>query len=242
MNYDPDNGPELTPTSVDELQALAAYLWNQPELRIIFERAGFRGDWSESEQTQIDDAIEAYARNVLGSGYFRSLKDPAVVRNKPASYVEGLRDPLLLPLAAVVCRFIAGGKLPSPESGEARAFIEDRHFSRHHLYSGLIPKKATVDDNLMVIRDLMDNPVFWKPIKKAGLHGQIDETLWKKTMRPIADKIRTKYGMTNRSIIYDVPLLRKIAGGEIEDLDDPAARKYLGQKAFIGTENDNELR
>lgn len=237
--FNPDDGPVLTPTSVEELQALAIYLWEQPELRSIFKHAGFRGEWSEAEQSQIDRAIEIYARDVLGSGFFPSLEDPAVVKAKSEEYLKDLRDPLLLPLAAVVCRFVAGGKLPSPASEEARAFIEDRHFSRIYLYSGLRTKHASVEENLMVIRDLRDNPAFWEPIKKAGLHGQIDERLWKKTMSPIADQVTVKYGLINRHSIHCVPLLRQIAGGNIKNLDDLEARKFIEKLAFGTRENRN---
>lgn len=232
MTYNPDGGPKLAPSSVEEVQALAEHLWNHPELQSIFMRAGFRGDWSDEDQERIDEVIEAYARDVLKSGYFRSLKDPASVRGKSKEYLKDLRDPLLLSLAAVVCRFVAGGRLPSPEGEEAHAFIEDRFFSRVSLYSGLRTKKPTVEDVLTVARDLRDDPVFWGAVVEAG-DGDIDEMLWKGTLMPTNDRIEMKYGLINRGIIAATPILRRLAAGEIPNLDDIAAREFVARSSFV---------
>lgn len=210
MTFDADYGPELTPTSVEELYGLAAYLWSQPSLRAIFEGAGFRGDWADEDQDRIDAAIQTYAE----------------------AHFEGLRDPLLLPLAAVVCRFVAGGRLPAVDSVEARAFIEDRHFSRWRLRSGLRSKKATVDEALMVIRDLRDHPVYWEAIKKYA-ETDIDETLSKNVLRPLYGRVIAKYGLRNRSPILDIPILRDLATGKISDPDDPKARSSIARSSLI---------
>lgn len=232
MTYNPDDGPKLTSSSVEDVRALAEHLWNHPELQPIFKRAGFRGDWSEGDQAWIDEIIEIYAKDVLGSGYFRSLNDTAQVRRKSKDYLKGLRDPLLLQLAGVVCRFVAGDRLSSPKGGEAYEFIEDRFFSRASLYSGLRTKKATVEDVLTVARDLRDNPVFWKAVEDAG-DGSIDAKLWAGTLKPINDRIEAKYGLTNRGRIGALHVLRKLATGKILDIEDAAAREFVTKFSFV---------
>jgi len=201
-----DYGPKLHPTSVEELEALATHLWNQPELRKAFERAGFRGDWTQNEQAKIDAAIADYAE----------------------AHFEGLRDHLLLPHAAVVCRFVAGEKLAAPNGEETRAFLEDRHFSRSRKYSGLLTSKTWIDEVILVARDLKDDPVYWGEVKDAGKDRKIDERLSKEVMRPTSRRIAAKYGLTNRSeLSVAIVLLRAIAVGEVPDLDDPKAREKV---------------
>ncbi|QGM97483.1 hypothetical protein [Methylocystis parvus] len=195
---------KFDPTSVDELIEFAHALLENPAVGAALQRVGVHGDTTEAEDAEIEKAIDAHI----------------------AQKQWGVRDRALLYLALVLGRWVAGGAIPSVDGPEARAFLEDRYFTRPGDQHGIFGKKPTVEEVRWIARDLMKNPVVWNECVRAGV-DRIDDRIWETVILPLTGDLRKKkYGLLNRGT-HALAVVRSLARGELTSLDSPEAEALI---------------
>ena len=219
------------PTTIDELLELAAALLADEAAGRALLRVGVHGDFTPEEKAAVEKVL---VDHVSRKGWRGSIPNAAVseefARLVPLPPRDCTRDPLLLNLSVTLARWIAGGTIPDIETPQARAFLEDRFFTRSADRGGLLTKKATATEVLWLARALKANPTYWSIVEKAGEFGEIDDDVSLSIMQPIEHAIIVKYGLIDRTVFVGAhSVLRKIAAGNIDSLDAPAALDFIRQ-------------
>jgi hypothetical protein len=197
-------------SSVDELIELARALLANPAVGAALSHVGVHGDTTEAEDVEIEKAIDAHI----------------------AQKHWGVRDRALLYLALVLSRWVAGEAIPSVDGPEARAFLDDRYFTRAGDQHGIWCKKPTVEEVRWIARDLMKNPVVWNECVRAE-RDRIDAHISRTAIRPFTVALREKkYGLLNRTILA-LGVVRELATGELKSLDSPEADARIRASNFI---------
>jgi hypothetical protein len=201
---------KFDPTSVDELIELARALLENPAVGAALRRVGMHGDTTEVEDAEIEKGIDAHI----------------------AQKQWGVRDRALLYLALVLGRWVASGVIPSADGPEARAFLEDRYFTRPGDQHGIFGKKPTVEEVRWIARDLMKNPIVWNECVRAG-RDRIDDHIWGTVILPLEGELREKkYGLLNRTTLA-LGVVRKLAMGDLKSLDSSEADTFIRSDNFI---------
>ena len=191
----------LVPASDEEIIALAETLWANPALRAVFQRVGFDGDFTDTEEAAVDAAIDAYRQGPLWD-----------------------RDELHLALAPCLARQRAAGMIDRFDSPQARAFLADRRVTR----GGILIKaeKTTAADAMAFAKVMRADPRCWAVITRLNDHPDmfVYEGDPEGVLDRFEDRYRAKYGLFNRSRFGTaVGMLRGVASGLIPSLDSPEA-------------------
>ena len=203
-------------TPIEDLQQLARALLEDPKTGPVIRRSGVHGDFTQEEELAIKALIETHGKT---QGW-------------------GVRDPVLLPLSVTLARQVADGVIESTDCIKAYEYLEDRYLKRAGDRHGFRSKKPFPSEILLVAKDLMADQKFWRAMQEVGVSKNFDDDYWHKVLRPIQDKIILKYGLQNRGPISAISLLRRVAVGQIRDLDDPDALAFVSRnKMFIREEN-----